>query len=140
MKIISKLQYRYILLSLVINSFWAKITAAAAPPNALDRMKQTAVDSGYSTTNISPQIVIVQIIIYALGFVGLIFLIMIIYSGYQWMTAGGNEEKIGLAKKRLQYAVIGLVVIVAAYTISSYIMSSMIKATTSYYYGWPYYP
>lgn len=37
-------------------------------------------------------------------------LIMIIYSGIQWITSGGDEKKIEGARGRLTYSIIGLVV------------------------------
>jgi len=61
---------------------------------------------------------------------------MIIYSGYQLLTSGGNEEKIKDAKKRLYYAVIGFVVIAAAYAITVFVWTVAIKSTTTGYYSY----
>jgi len=58
-----------------------------------------------------------ELIAYILGFVGLIFLIIIIYSGIQWMTAGGNEEKVENSKKRIIQASIGLALVLLSYMI-----------------------
>ena len=58
-----------------------------------------------------------ELIAYILGFVGLIFLIIIIYSGIQWMTAGGNEEKVENSKKRIIQASIGLALVLFSYMI-----------------------
>lgn len=58
-----------------------------------------------------------EIISYALGFIGLIFLCLMIYSGWQWMTAGGNEEKVEEAKKRIAQAAIGLALVMLSYLI-----------------------
>ena len=41
-------------------------------------------------------------------------LIMIIISGIQYMTAGGDETKTGKAKKMLTYTLIGIAIVVAA--------------------------
>lgn len=57
----------------------------------------------------------------ALTLVGLIFLILMIYGGYLWMTARGAEEQIGKAQKIIFGSVIGLVVIVAAYAITAFV-------------------
>ena len=133
MKIIPKLQLKLILLSLAVNAFWAK--AVSAQMNPLDRLKNTADKVGYSTANVSPQEVVGQIIMMVLGFVGIIFLAMIIYSGFQMITSGGNEVKITSAKKRLLYSIIGLAIILASYAISWYVIRMMTKATTSGYYS-----
>ena len=47
------------------------------------------------------------------GLLGSIFILLIIYGGYLWMTAGGNEEQITRAKKIITGAVIGLVIVAA---------------------------
>ena len=52
--------------------------------------------------------IIATIINIVLGFIGLITLIIVIVAGIQWMTSGGNEEKITAAKKRIISGVIGL--------------------------------
>ena len=46
--------------------------------------------------------------------------IMIMYGGFYWMVAGGNEEKIEKAKKNISGAIIGMVIIVLAWAIISY--------------------
>lgn len=48
---------------------------------------------------------------------GFLALLMVIYSGIQWITSGGDVDKIASAKKRLKYAIIGLVVVVASFFI-----------------------
>jgi hypothetical protein len=67
---------------------------------------------------------IIQIVISAfLGLLGIIFLVLIIYSGFNWMTAGGDEEKVTKAKQTLTQAVIGLIIIIAAYSITYFVFS-----------------
>lgn len=53
-----------------------------------------------------------------LTLVGTIFFVLTIYAGYLWMTAGGNEEEVEKAKTTLRNAVLGLVVVIAAYGIT----------------------
>jgi len=62
-----------------------------------------------------------RIIGVALSFVGVIFLILIIFGGFTWMMAGGNEDKVKKAKNLIGSAVIGLVIIFAAYAITAFI-------------------
>lgn len=57
------------------------------------------------------------IIQWILGLLGLFAVIMILYGGFTWMTAGGNEEKVEKAKKIVTAAVIGLVIILVAWAI-----------------------
>jgi len=62
-----------------------------------------------------------QIIGVVLSFVGVLFLILIIYAGLLWMTAQGNEQKITKAKDLLVNAVIGLIIVFAAYAITAFV-------------------
>ncbi len=56
-----------------------------------------------------------------LSFIGVIFLILMIYAGISWMTAAGNQEKVTKAKNLIINAIIGLIIVLSAYTISSFI-------------------
>jgi hypothetical protein len=60
-----------------------------------------------------------------LGLLGLIALVMILIGGFKWMTSGGNEEKVGEAKKLLGAGVVGLIIILAAYAIATYVVGTI---------------
>jgi hypothetical protein len=60
---------------------------------------------------------------------GVIFLILVLYAGYLWMTVGGDSKQIDSAKAMLRNAVIGLVVIMSAWAITSFIFGSLSNAT-----------
>jgi len=66
-----------------------------------------------------------RIISIMLSFVGTLFFIFIIISGIQWMTAGGNEEKVTKARTRIIQASIGLAITVAAYFITWFISNAL---------------
>jgi len=53
-----------------------------------------------------------------LGLVGIVFLVLTIYAGIMWMTAGGNDDQLDKAKKTLTRSVIGLIIITSSYSIS----------------------
>lgn len=63
----------------------------------------------------------------ALSFIGIIFLILIIYGGFQWMTAGGNEEQVTKAKVLIISAVVGLMIIASAYLATKFIGETLIE-------------
>ena len=54
----------------------------------------------------------------ALSFVGVIFLVLMIAGGIMWMVSNGNEEKVGKAKNLIVAAIIGLIVVLAAYALT----------------------
>lgn len=66
-----------------------------------------------------------------LGLLGIIFLVLVIYAGFLWMTAGGDEKAVGKAKNIIITAVIGLVILLSAYAISSFVLDQLISATGS---------
>ncbi|HAZ16737.1 MAG TPA: hypothetical protein DCY49_02440 [Candidatus Jacksonbacteria bacterium] len=66
-----------------------------------------------------------------LGFLGLIALILVIWSGVQWMTSGGNEDKTKEAKDRMKAGVIGLMIILGAAVLTNFILDLIIKTTTT---------
>lgn len=72
---------------------------------------------------------IANLIRIVLGFVGIIFLLLIIWGGIQWMTSGGNEQRIESAKKRIVNATIGLTIVIMAYAIASFVVNSLGQAT-----------
>lgn len=72
---------------------------------------------------------IARIIRVVLGLLGIIAVSLIVYGGFVYMTAGGNEEKVGQAKKILINSTIGLVIILSAFAITQFVLNSLGKAT-----------
>lgn len=68
---------------------------------------------------------IVNIIRISLGILGVVALIIILYGGFVWMTAGGRQERIDQAKKILINATIGLVIIFMAFALVQYIFNTL---------------
>ena len=60
-----------------------------------------------------------------LSLVGVAFLILMIYGGFTWMLARGNETEVTKAKDLIQSAIIGLIIVLAAYAITAYIGSKL---------------
>jgi len=54
-----------------------------------------------------------------------IAIIMIMYSGFLWMTAGGEEDKLATARRVLIYGLVGIAVVVLAYTATSIVTNLM---------------
>jgi len=56
--------------------------------------------------------------------------IMIIYSGFRYITSGGSQEKLGGAKNTLVYAIVGLVIVVIAQIIVHYVIGAAAGASS----------
>ncbi|RMD51546.1 hypothetical protein D6827_02075 [Candidatus Parcubacteria bacterium] len=61
----------------------------------------------------------------AFSMVGVVFLILVIYAGFLWMTAGGKSEQVTKARNILLAAIIGLIIIFSAYAITNFILDSL---------------
>ena len=61
-----------------------------------------------------------------LSILGVIFLILMLYGGYNWMIAHGEEQKVEKAKDTIRTAIIGLVIIVGSYAIWNFILVRLI--------------
>ncbi|MFA5184464.1 MAG: Ig-like domain-containing protein [Patescibacteria group bacterium] len=84
---------------------------------------------GGSLAATDPRIVAGRIIQIALSFLGAIAVILIMAAGFLWTTSGGDEEKITRAKAILRNAIIGLVIILSAWGIATFVLSRLLDAT-----------
>lgn len=65
--------------------------------------------------------IIGTVISIGLGLIGIIFLVLMIYAGYNWMTARGEEEKVAAAKETITRAVVGIIIVIGAYAVWRFI-------------------
>ena len=82
-------------------------------------------DTGAAMPSDDLMTVIGRVIKWALGFLGLGATAIIIVGGFKWMTSGGNEDQIAAAKKLMTNGIIGLVIIILAYTISHFVINAL---------------
>src|SRR3989338_3484228 len=100
------------------------VTQAQTPTLGLTPELQNEI--GLPATDL--RIVIARIIRTVLTILGILALIIVLYAGFTWMTAGGNEEKVGTAKKMLINGAIGLAIILSSYAITSFVISRLTDA------------
>lgn len=62
-----------------------------------------------------------------LSFVGALFLVLMIYAGILWMTAQGNDQQVTKAKGLLINAVVGMIIVFAAYAITTFLANQVLK-------------
>lgn len=60
-----------------------------------------------------------------LALVGTIFLVLTIYAGIMWMTAGGNDEQVTKALNMIKATVIGLIIVMSAYAVTYFVTSKL---------------
>lgn len=113
------------------------VLAQAAPPPApvapsgnimMDNLN-TATAGSYSQ-NVGLIAVIGAIVEVLLTLLGTIFVILLLIGGFKWMTAMGDPKKVDDAKSMISNAVIGVVIILAAYAIATFVLREVYDATT----------
>lgn len=72
-----------------------------------------------------------KIINVALGFLGIIAVVIVLLGGFKYMISGGNEEKTTEAKNLIVSGIIGLAIILSAWAITSFVISRLINATAT---------
>jgi TRAP-type C4-dicarboxylate transport system permease small subunit len=94
----------------------------------LKQLENLQPNTGYEVANkYTISEIIGQIVFGFLSLLGVIFIILMLYGGYNWMTSAGDEQKLTNAKDTLRRAIIGLIIIIGAdaiwYFIYSYLLA-----------------
>ena len=98
--------------ALLVSSFFAHPTFATSLIDQSDNIDAVADATGGEGDLKS---IVKTILNFALRFLGFVMVIMVIYAGVLYVTAAGNEDNVGKAKKILLYCVIGTVIIFISY-------------------------
>jgi TRAP-type C4-dicarboxylate transport system permease small subunit len=107
-----------------LNEALSGLNATAGQVGAFkDQTSQTNIGTDFLTTKAG------QIIGLVLSFVGVIFLVLMIYAGILWMTASGNEQQTTKAKDLIISAVIGIIIVFAAYAITNFIGTAVMNTS-----------
>ena len=129
MYLMTKLIKHRILLTVVATFAICMMLAPAMPakaekdPFGIDYASQTGLG------NEDVRDTIASIIGVALGLLGIVSVVIVLWGGFRWMTAGGNDEKTGEARKIIFSGIIGLAIILSAYAISRYVLEQLGTAT-----------
>jgi|SaaInlStandDraft_5_1057022.scaffolds.fasta_scaffold264919_1 hypothetical protein len=86
--------------------------------------------AGYGSKPPDPRRIIENVIKVVLALVGTIFLVYTVVGGYWYITSHGEEDKAEQAMNTIRAAVIGLVIVLAAYSITIFVGSKVKEATT----------
>lgn len=109
----------------------SNVNAAPIEPWGTD--SETGGEGGIQDTiglgNKDPRTIAASVINVVLGFLGIVAVVIILLGGFKWMTAAGNEDKVEEAKKLISAGIIGLVIILAAFGIASYVIKSLMGVT-----------
>ena len=128
--------YKNLVAMAIIMLIVAPVFALALPVQAQNNAdnllwggKQTNIEGNLGLGNEDPRVIISKVINIALGFLGIIAVVIILLGGFKWMTAGGNEDKVDESKKLIFAGIIGLVIILAAWGIAKFVVENLYDAT-----------
>ncbi|MBI4433320.1 hypothetical protein HY632_00955 [Candidatus Uhrbacteria bacterium] len=99
------------------------LVAAADAGSAIQGGLNFGTATGLSTQDI--RITVAKIIRAFLGFLGVIAIIITLTGGFLWMTASGNEEKVVRAKRTITNGVIGIAIILMAFSIAHFVLGQL---------------
>lgn len=112
------------LICLLIPMCFQAIPANAQPDLGMSYIR----DSDLNLSEADPRDAAVGLIGLLMTFLGIIAVIIILYGGFVWLTAAGNEERVSKAKKIIVAAIIGLIVILASFLIISFVEREITEA------------
>ena len=123
-----KIKYIFaIIISLVfINIGLNSLNAASSTPPTQQLQKQNDAfnaSAGFMTSDLSTLISL--IIRTVLSLLAVIFLVLFIMAGFKWMTAAGNEAQVKEAQGTMKTAIIGLIIVLAAYSITYFVFNNI---------------
>jgi Type IV secretion system pilin len=125
-----------LLLFATVPTVQAKSTVLEDATSALDSAGATTYgDSSAYEARPGFMSAIANIVRIVLGLLGILFVILIIYAGVLWMTSAGNADQVEKARGIIVQAVIGLVVILASYAITTTVFKSFGDATGTTFSG-----
>lgn len=99
-----------------------QLEVSAAPLDLLKEAGGRAWGAGAVT---SPGLVVGSIILVVLGLLGMIFVILLTYGGFLWLSAAGEEDKVKKAQGLIIHSIIGVFIVIAAYTIASFVLEQI---------------
>ena len=62
-----------------------------------------------------------------LGLLGVVFVLLIVYAGYNWMTAAGKAEKVEKAQHTIKVAIIGIIIIIGVYAMWQFVFVRIVQ-------------
>lgn len=109
--------------------FLPLVNFASAEDDILNNLTNAVRETGLKGTRDLP-LFIGRIIQFFLGFLAIIFVAMLIYAGFLYLTAGGDSGKASKAKDMIRNAIIGVIIVLAAYAITVTVITKVQEAMT----------
>lgn len=111
----------------IITGIGATLSLCAGKAMALTVSEgaEAARAEGMPAELIGPEGIFNQITSVALGVIGAVSVIMLIWGGLRYIISGGDSKKITDAKNTILYAIIGLIIAILSYAIINFVLNSI---------------
>lgn len=124
-----------LIVSVVSVAVWAAVavaTVSAQIPDSVNvQLGPAAAGAGVNQQEAEIGQVVARVINVSLSLIGIVLVALLVYAGWLWMTAAGEEEKITKAKGIIRSAIIGIIIVFLAYGISRLVIRGLTAATSN---------
>lgn len=124
-KIAKKIVQAFIGISAMLTLGAGKVMALTVQEGA-----EAARAEGMPAELIGPEGVFNKFTNIALGIIGALSVIMLVWGGLRYILSGGDSKKVTDAKNTILYAIIGLIIAVLSYAIVTFVLNALKTVTT----------
>lgn len=121
---------KFVFILLLLATLFFLAAPVLAQGSMGDALNKTAEQADFSG-NQNLYVITAKVVQALLGLLGIIFVVLLVYSGATWMTSMGDPKKIEKAKNIIKASVIGLIIIVCSYSIAYFVTTSLESAADS---------
>lgn len=121
---------KYILQAVISLSAILTLSAGKVMALTIQEGAEAARAEGMPAELIGPEGVFTKFTNIALGIIGALSVIMLVWGGLRYILSGGDSKKVTDAKNTILYAIIGLIIAVLAYAIVNFVLNTLSSVTT----------
>ncbi|MBI4599879.1 hypothetical protein HY732_03065 [Candidatus Uhrbacteria bacterium] len=112
----------------VAGIFLAGLDTFALTAPVLENLNNASNLAWGPTPQTSIGIIVANIVLAILGLLGVLFVVLLTYGGFLWFSSAGEEDKVKKAQGLIINAVIGALIVVAAYSVAYYVLRKLGEA------------
>jgi Zn-dependent protease with chaperone function len=128
-KIFSVIILASLMLAIAFSLSVSPALAQGAADNLMWGGTEANVEAALGLGNEDPRTMVASVVNVAMGFLGIIAVVIVLLGGFKWMTAAGNEDKIEESKGLITSGVVGLIIILMSWAIAKFVIDLLYKQT-----------
>lgn len=106
----------------------AGFNAFALNAPVLENLNNASLPAWGAGAQTSIAAIVASIILTVLGLLGVIFVVLLTYGGFLWVASAGEEDKVKKATGLIFNAILGALIVIAAYAITYYVLQKLVAA------------